>query len=67
MTRHSLPPNWNMVVDMVSKPLVELRDSVNQELMRRESSQALVPVDREPVPPEYAEQVRRYYEPPGER
>ena len=33
-----------------------------QELMRRESSEARVPIDREPVPPEYAEQVKRYYE-----
>ena len=33
-----------------------------EELLRRESSEALVPIDREPVPPEYAEQVRRYYE-----
>jgi len=39
-----------------------LRDAVAQELLRRESAEALVPIDREPVPPEYAEKVRRYYE-----
>jgi hypothetical protein len=51
-----------MVSTSIVKPLVELRDSVNQELMRRQSAEALVPIDREPVPTEYAEQVRQYYE-----
>jgi hypothetical protein len=39
-----------------------LRDAVSEELLRRESSEALVPIDREPVPPKYGEAVRRYYE-----
>jgi hypothetical protein len=51
-----------MVREFVGRPLVELRDQVAQELLRREGSEALVPIDREPVPPEYADQVRRYYE-----
>ena len=44
------------------RPLVELRDKVAEELLRREASEALVPIDREPVPADYVEQVRRYYE-----
>jgi hypothetical protein len=60
--RHSKEPNWDMVREFVGRPLVELRDQVAQELLRREGSEALVPIDREPVPPEYADQVRRYYE-----
>jgi hypothetical protein len=60
--RHSRQPNWDVVQDMVSRPLIELRDQVAQELLRRDSKDALVPLDREPVPPEYADQVRRYYE-----
>ena len=60
--RHSNQPNWDLVKETIGEPLVELRDSVAQELLRRESAEALVPIDREPVPPEYAEQVRRYYE-----
>jgi hypothetical protein len=60
--RHSKEPNWDIVRDFINRPLVELRDKVAEELLRRESSEALVPIDREPVPPEYAEQVRRYYE-----
>jgi hypothetical protein len=62
MNRHSLGPNWDMVRDTIGRPLVELRDAVAQELLRRQSKEALVPIDREPVPPEYAEQVKRYYE-----
>jgi hypothetical protein len=61
-TRHSKPPNWDLVNDTVTQPLVELRDAVNRELLRKDTSQAQVPIDREPVPPKYAEQVRRYYE-----
>ena len=60
--RHSKEPNWDLVRESIGKPLLELRDAVAQELMKRESSEALVPIDREPVPPEYADQVRRYYE-----
>ena len=62
INRHSLAPNWDMVRDTIGRPLVELRDAVSQELLRRESAEALVPIDREPVPPKYAEEVKRYYE-----
>jgi hypothetical protein len=60
--RHSEEPNWDLVREFVSEPLGHLRDEVARELLRRESPEALVPIDREPVAPEYAEQVRRYYE-----
>ena len=33
-----------------------------EELARRESNDALVPIDRDPVPPQFSELVRRYYE-----
>jgi hypothetical protein len=60
--RHSKRPNWDLVQETIGQPLAELRDQVTQELMRRESPEALVPIDREPVPPQYSDQVRRYYE-----
>ncbi|HSV13000.1 MAG TPA: hypothetical protein VLI90_01975, partial [Tepidisphaeraceae bacterium] len=60
--RHSLPPNWNTVDLQLGQPLAQLRDEVDQELLRHESKDALVPIDRDAVPPEYAEQVRQYYE-----
>jgi hypothetical protein len=60
--RHSKEPNWELVQEFIGRPLVELRNAVNEELLRRESSDKLVPIDREPVPPEFVEPVRRYYE-----
>jgi hypothetical protein len=55
-------PNWDIVRQMVAEPLNELRDRVGEELVRRGSQDEMVPIDRDPVPPQYAEQVRRYYE-----
>jgi hypothetical protein len=60
--RHSRPPNWDLVEMQVLKPLGELQDRVAEELLRRSSPKSLVPIDRDPVPPKYSEQVRRYYE-----
>jgi hypothetical protein len=51
-----------LIREMISDPLQQLSQRVNEELLRRQSQEALVPIDRDPVPPEYAEQVRRYYE-----
>lgn len=60
--RHSAPPNWDLVREMVSEPLVELQNKVASELLRRTSKEALVPIDRDPVPPKYEARVRKYYE-----
>jgi hypothetical protein len=60
--RHSTAPNWDLVKVKVAEPLAELRDRVSEELLRRNSKQALVPLDRDPVPPRYSEKTRRYYE-----
>lgn len=60
--RHSKEPNWDLVRNEIGLPLAELRNALTEELLRRQGGEALVPIDREPVPPEYAEQVRRYYE-----
>jgi hypothetical protein len=60
--RHSKEPNWELVQQQVAGPLVELRDRVAEELLRRTSKKALVPLDRDPVPPQYSEKTRRYYE-----
>jgi hypothetical protein len=46
----------------VSNPLVELSRRIDEEIRKLESPDALVPIDRDPVPPEFAEQIRRYYE-----
>ncbi len=60
--RHSKPPNWDLVRLEVLKPLEELQNRVEEELLKRLSKDAVVPIDRDPVPPKFADQVRRYYE-----
>ncbi len=60
--RHAKEPDWNRLHDLVSEPMNELRKRIDEEVRRRESPDSLVPIDRDPVPPQYAEGVRRYYE-----
>jgi hypothetical protein len=43
-------------------PLAELENRVSEEVLKRTSKKALVPLDRDPVPPEYSEKTRKYYE-----
>jgi hypothetical protein len=60
--RHATEPDWNKLKGLVADPIRELRDRVAEEVRRRESPDALVPIDRDPVPPQFSEGVRRYYE-----
>jgi hypothetical protein len=61
--RHSEDPQWDLVRELVATPLEELRDRVEQELARRSGQRdQLVPVDRDPVPAEFSQRVRDYYE-----
>lgn len=60
--RHSKTPQWDLVNEQVLLPLKELRNRVSDEVLRRSSKRALVPLDRDPVPPAYAEKTRQYYE-----
>jgi hypothetical protein len=60
--RHSKEPQWDLVQTQILKPLTEVRNRVTEELRRHESAEALVPIDRDPVPAKFSELVRRYYE-----
>ncbi len=60
--RHSKTPNWSLVDKLVAQPLDQLQNRLREEIAKRESPESLVPIDRDPVPPEYREIVRRYYE-----
>lgn len=60
--RHSVTPNWDSVREMVAEPLQTLQMHINEELLLRQSKRALAPIDRDPVPAEYSEEVRLYYE-----
>jgi len=60
--RHGTKPEWDMVEMMITKPLTEVRARVEEKLAKLESREALVPIDRDPVPNRYSELVRGYYE-----
>jgi hypothetical protein len=55
-------PDWDVIRLQIVNPLAEVRDRIADELARRQSREALVPIDRDPVPSRYSELVRRYYE-----
>lgn len=59
--RNNLPPQAAVVSARITQPLAELRDRVAEELARRESANPLAPLDHDPVPSRFREQVRRYY------
>ncbi|MBA4020227.1 MAG: hypothetical protein C0483_23955 [Pirellula sp.] len=59
--RHSKTPNWELVREQVYEPLMELQQQLDEELSRRSSSEAAVPLDRDPVPDRFNDAVRRYY------
>ena len=60
--RHGTEPQWDLVTMQITKPLNALRQRIAEELARLESEEALVPIDRDPVPSRYTELVRKYYE-----
>lgn len=60
--RHSIEPNRELLKSTVLEPLVELQRLVAADLARRESREALAPIDRDLVPEKYNDLVRRYYE-----
>jgi len=60
--RQGEPPRWDLVELEMAAPLNGVRDRLIEELARRQSPEALVPIDRDLVPPRYSELVRRYYE-----
>ncbi len=46
----------------VVKPLTELRERVSERLAQLQSNEAMVPIDRDPVPDRFTELVRTYFE-----
>jgi hypothetical protein len=60
--RHGTEPQWDLVRTQIMAPLNELRQQISERLAQLQSDEALVPIDRDPVPDRYAEVVRRYFE-----
>lgn len=46
----------------ITQPLMELRDRVVEELSKKDAGKNLAPVDRDPVPAEFRDLVKRYYQ-----
>jgi len=61
-TRHGKEPQWDLVMQQIAKPLSDLRERISEELAHLQSEEAMVPIDRDPVPGRFVEPVRRYYE-----
>jgi hypothetical protein len=60
--RHSKEPQWDDVRKQIAQPLAELRDKLADELARRDQKRDLVPIDRDPVPSQFGDIVKQYYE-----
>ncbi|MBI1840306.1 MAG: hypothetical protein HYR88_05570 [Verrucomicrobia bacterium] len=60
--QHAKEPQWDLVKTKIVEPLAEVRRQVSEELAKRESPDNLVPIDRDPVPKQYTERVKKYYE-----
>ena len=60
--RDNLPPGAAEIRKKIIDPLVELRGRVSEELAKLNRDNPLAPIDRDPVPGEFRELVRKYYE-----
>jgi hypothetical protein len=60
--RHGTEPQWNLVRSQLLTEMQQLEQRLAEELRKRESNRAMVPIDREPVPEEFDGLVQRYYE-----
>jgi hypothetical protein len=55
-------PDGEVVRQQILAPLSQVRVWLQEELARKENVNSLVPLDRDPVPENYSELVRKYYE-----
>ncbi len=60
--RHSKDPNWPIVQKQLAEPLAELQKRVTEELIRRSTKNARVPLERDSVPARYRSTVEKYFE-----
>ncbi|CAN5915795.1 hypothetical protein BH11VER1_BH11VER1_28330 [soil metagenome] len=60
--RNNQAPQSAQLQTKITEPLAELRNRVAEELAKREATNPLAPLDRDPVPQRYREMVRRYYQ-----
>lgn len=61
LKRSNEAPQVSYLNQRITAPLIELRDRVAEELSKKDSGKNLAPVDRDPVPAEFRDLVKRYY------
>jgi hypothetical protein len=61
LKRSNEAPQVSFLNQRITAPLIELRDRVVEELSKKDSGKNLAPVDRDPVPAEFRDLVKRYY------
>ena len=60
--RHGEAPEWDLVKSQLLGEMQLLQQRISQELAKRNSDRAMVPIDRDPVPEEFDTLVQKYYE-----
>ncbi|MEM7601007.1 MAG: hypothetical protein AAF357_06280, partial [Verrucomicrobiota bacterium] len=61
-SRDNLPPGAASIDQKITQPLLELRQRLSEELAKLNRENPIAPIDRDPVPSEFRDLVRRYYE-----
>ncbi|MBL9134109.1 MAG: hypothetical protein JNG86_23045, partial [Verrucomicrobiaceae bacterium] len=61
LKRSNEAPQVAVLNQRITQPLTELRDRVVEELSKKDAGKNLAPVDRDPVPAEFRDLVKRYY------
>ncbi|MEM6277888.1 MAG: hypothetical protein AAF733_00315, partial [Verrucomicrobiota bacterium] len=61
-SRDNLPPEAAAIDQRITQPLLELRQRLSEEIAKLNRENPIAPVDRDPVPSEFRDLVRRYYE-----
>ncbi|HTA30954.1 MAG TPA: hypothetical protein VK731_10735, partial [Candidatus Cybelea sp.] len=59
---HNRWPPGDAIKSQILQPMTEVRAQLQEELARLENVRSLVPLDHDPVPDNYSELVRKYYE-----
>ena len=55
-------PQAGSINQRITNPLVELRQRLSEEIAKLNKENPIAPIDRDPVPSEFRDLVRRYYE-----
>lgn len=61
-SRDNQPPTAGAINERITEPLIELRQRISEEIAKLNKENPLAPIDRDPVPSEFRDLVRRYYE-----